>query len=224
MKTKSILTALLVSLALIQASAEEIVKVSTLADQPTTVTLSSKGTDVRFVLHDLFTQAKQSYVIKSVPRIDLYLSLENLDFEEALELILSISDLHYERQNGIYFISKGRRAVESASADKNNSESAPKTTGAPEKVTTEPTGKLPSSVLNKTIKGSYTKKELSTILEDFSKQTGVKIELDKKVPKYYLDFTINTTSLGWALRKLATELKLELVFTDRLTLKLQPKS
>jgi hypothetical protein len=46
--------------------------------------------------------------------------------------------------------------------------------------------------------------------------------VDASVPKYKLDFSLNTTSLGYALKSLASTLKLKVTFTDQRTILLVP--
>jgi len=57
---------------------------------PPTVSISAKGEDVRSVLHDLFTQSKKSFVLQPSVRFVLYLSLKDIEFEEALQLVASL--------------------------------------------------------------------------------------------------------------------------------------
>jgi len=70
------------------------------------VTIAAKGTDVRTVLTDLFGQAKKDFVLEPNIRFVLYLSLTEMPFEEALEIVCKTASLRYEVQNGIWFLSK----------------------------------------------------------------------------------------------------------------------
>lgn len=69
-----------------------------------TVKVSARGTDVRTVVHDLFTQGKKNYILDPNVELQLYLSLNDVEFDEAFELICKTAGLTYEVQNGIYFI------------------------------------------------------------------------------------------------------------------------
>lgn len=223
MKLKAMLLALALSTTLAFAQTSNELRLQNDANDVTLVTLQSKGLDVRAVLHELFTQTKRSYVIENVPRVELFLNLDSVEFEEALALIARIARLSYEQQNGIYFVRQTPRVGTGTTPTTQSAQANPTSRPEQPKVApSAPAGKLPESVLNRRIKGSYTKQALSKILEDFGQQTQVKIEIDPKVPKYHLDLTLNTTSLGWALRRLAQELKLELVFTERQSLLLRP--
>lgn len=228
MKTmnRSALSAVLL-LAASQGFAQETIKVEQTNNAVQLVTLRARGVDVRFVLHDLFDQAKQSYILEGVPFFDLYLSLDKLEFEEALSLILRASKLTYERENGIFVIRKagdGSRTPKASAPSPTPTATTP-TRPTPVTTNTPPaTGRLPQSVLNRRVKGSYTKRPLAEIVSDLGQQAGVRVEVDPKVPKYALDFTVNETSLGWSLRRIAQELRLELVFSENQSLLLRPRA
>ncbi len=222
MKFKTLLALLALTTTFAFAQTSDELSVRQDANAVTTVTLQSKGLDVRAVLHELFVQAKRSYVIESVPRIDLFLSLDSVEFEEALAFIARVAKLSYEQQNGIIFIRQAPRVGTGTTPTTQSPSTDPTKHAEQPKVNPAPQGKLSNSVLQRQIKGSYNKQSLAKILEDFGTQTRLTIELDPSVPKYHLDLTLNTTSLGWALRKLGQELKLELVFTERQTLLLRP--
>lgn len=192
----------------------------------TLVSIASKGSDVRDVLHELFTQAGKNYVVKDLPQTKLYLSLTGVAFDEALELVAETAGINYAKQNGIYTITfKRRNATTSAPVTKPTTNRQTKPNLVPTKVSTPKpnatevrpalgTGRLSDRVLNKLVSGSYVKTDFRILIADLSKQSGVKIEIDSKVPKYSLDFTVRNTSLGWSLRKLCQVLKLEMKFTD----------
>src|SRR5579862_1991407 len=75
---------------------------------PTLVTVAANNTDVRTVLHDLFGQTKQNYVIEPGVRYALYLSLDKVDFDEALAIVCHLAKLKAEKQNGIYYVSEDK--------------------------------------------------------------------------------------------------------------------
>ena len=74
----------------------------------TQITISSKGADVRSVLHDLFTQVKKNFVLENLSRSELFLSLNAMDFDETLEIVCRLANLTYEIQNDIYYFTKVR--------------------------------------------------------------------------------------------------------------------
>src|SRR4026207_563488 len=74
------------------------------------VTIASKGTDVRNVLFDLFSQSKKSFVLEPNTHFVLYLALSGVQFDEALEIVCHTASLKYEINNDIYYISQGKQA------------------------------------------------------------------------------------------------------------------
>lgn len=174
-----------------------------------TVNVSAKGTDVRSVLHDLFGQAKKNYVLEPGIRYVLYLSLTDVEFEEALQLVCKNASLKYELQNGIYFVST-KLATSKSKTD---------TKAAPAK----PKGKLPESVLSRTVDTKFDKVEIRKLFAEISKQSGVTIEIDKSVPNYKLDAYLIKTSLKFALTSICDAARLKFTFTDNLSILLTPK-
>lgn len=175
------------------------------------VNVSAKGDDVRVVLHDLFTQSKHNYVLDPGVRFALYLSLTNVEFEEALQLVCKNASLKYELQNGIYFVSKAGNAP------------APNPAPAKPVEPPKPKGKLPESVLNRMVTTRFDKVDIRNLFDELSRQTGVQIELEKAIPAYKLDAYLIKTSLKFALTTICDAAKLKYTFTDNLTIKLESK-
>lgn len=160
------------------------------------VTVQSRGEDVRNVLFDLFAQSKRSFVLEPNVRHLLYLSLREVAFEEALELVCATAGLEFQVDNGIYFLAK-RKA-------------APQPAAAPPKIAR----KLPESELAKPVSTKLAMVELRTLLAELGRQTGVAIEVDEKVPALKVDAMFHETRLDKALAVLAKAAKLEIVLTD----------
>jgi type II secretory pathway component HofQ len=173
-----------------------------------TVNVKAKGEDVRSVLHELFGQAKKNYVLEPGIRYALYLSLEGVEFEEALQLVCKNASLKYELQNGIYFVDRDSKV-----------QSTPAKSTQPAK----PKGKLPETVLNKLVTTRFDKIDIRALFENISKQTGVTIEIDKSVPAYKLDAYLLKTSLKFALTTICEAARLKYTFTENQTLLLTPK-
>lgn len=189
--------------------------------QGTQITISAKGTDVRGVLHDLFTQAKKNYVLENVSRTELFLSLHAMDFDETLEVVCRLANLTYEIQNDIYYFTKVRPATSTPNLNNPVRNSGP--SPAPNAIAARAIGKLSETVLKRAVSGTFNKLDLRTIVKQLGEQAKVTVEIDERVPKYKLDFKLNPTSLGFALKTVADRLDLELVFSDHQTLILQPK-
>jgi hypothetical protein len=191
----------------------------------TSVSISSKGTDVRGVLHDLFTQSKKNYVLENLSRTELFLSLEGVEFDEALEIVCRLANLRYEIQNGIYYLSKVRSTTSTPTRDNasNGTASGAGSKPAVPVAQPKPLGKLSEAVLKRTVAGRFTKQDLREVTRQLGSQAQVKVEIDERVPRYKMDFTLNTTSLGYALKVIADRLDLEMIFTENQTILLRPK-
>jgi type II secretory pathway component GspD/PulD (secretin) len=187
------------------------------------VTIDSKGADVRNVLHDLFTQQGKNYVLEPNIRFVLYLSLKDVEFEEALHLVCKLSNLEFKIQNGIYFVSqkKAQPKPEPPKQDPPKQEAPaaqppaqqPKP-AAPAPKTEAPKGQLPQSVLQKRVTTRFDKIDIRTLFQEFGKQTNVKIEIDKNVPIYRIDAYLLNTSLKYALDTVTGAAGLQYRFTD----------
>lgn len=107
--------------------------ISGFAQDSPNVSIAAKGDDVRQVLHSLFDQAKKSYVLEPNVRFVLFLSLRDMEFEEALQLVCKNANLKYEIQNGVYFVNQAKSVL------KEQPKTAPKTDTTPLK--SDPTNK-----------------------------------------------------------------------------------
>ena len=186
--------------------------------KPTLVSVSSKGLDVRPVLHDMFKQAGKSFVLEPNVRFYLYLSLENIEFEEALTLVCKMASLKVEVQNGIYFINKIAPTTPPVK---------PTVVKAAFETKPAPKGELPRSVLNKKITTRVDKIDFRLLLSNLTQQTGVQFEIAPEVPAFKLDAYLIGTSLKFALDTICRAAKLEYAFTDNLTIaitKPEPKN
>lgn len=174
-----------------------------------TVSISASGSDVRGVLHDLFTQAKKNYVCDPFSSFVLHLSLTGVEFEEALQIVCKVANLEYEVQNGIYYVDR-------------------KKTQAPTKGATEikatlpvkPKGKLPDAVLEKMVTVRLDKTELKTVFGEFGKQAGITVEVASSVPGYKIDAYLINTSLKYALDMVTNATALKYRLTDRMTIEI----
>lgn len=174
------------------------------------VTISSRGQDVREVLHDLFKQARRDFVIEDAQRVNLFLALNDADFDEALAIVCNLGGLRYEIQNGICFI---RRApTKSVTAD------APK----PADPSARPKGTLPATALQKRVTTRLSKTALRDVLNEFARQTGIMIELDPSVPAYKLDAVLVDMSLQSALERVTKAANLGYRLTDRMSILVFP--
>lgn len=178
-------------------------------EAPPTVTVASKGHDVRLVLHDMFKQVGKSFVLEPNIRFGLYLAFEKVEFEEALRLVCRIASLDIDVQNGIYFITKTKPAVSAAPA-----------TAVKGSFEAKPKGKLPESVLGKRLTTRADKADIRALVADIGKQTGVTLEVAADVPAFKLDAYLLNTSLKYALDTICSAAKLQYKFTDNLSIEI----
>ncbi len=177
-------------------------------EDPVNVSVNAKGDDVRSVLHEVFTSSKKSYVLEPGVRFVLYMSLKDVELEEALTLICKQANLTYELQNGIYFVS---RAPQKQATPIQKVISEPK---KPEK----PKGTLPTSVLSKKVTTRLSKVDLRALFDEFGKQTGITIEFGADIPSYKLDAYLIGTSLKYALDNVTKATGLTYSFTDNMSI------
>lgn len=166
-----------------------------------TVTITSSGKDVREILTLVFSQAKKNFVLEKTPRFDLFLALNNVDFEETLQIICNVADLQYEIQNGIYFIKKA-----AAKGLITNSQ-APTTPGKLQ-------GKLNDSVLAKKVTTRISKTDFRDVIKNIAKQTDVWIETESTLSPKVIDAFLIDTTLKQALDMITQALGLDYKFTE----------
>jgi type II secretory pathway component GspD/PulD (secretin) len=183
--------------------------------KPTLVSVSSKGHDVRLILHDMFKQAEKSFVLEPNIRFELHLSLEKVEFEEALRLVLKLASLRADVQNGIYFIGKPKAGASTAATTE--------VKGAFKAKPTAPKGKLPASALDKRITTRFDKIDIRLLLANLTQQTGVPFEISPDIPAYKLDAYLIHTSLKFALDTICGAAKLEYKLTDNMTISISKK-
>jgi type II secretory pathway component GspD/PulD (secretin) len=180
--------------------------VSGIAQNSTKVTIGAKGDDVRSVIHDLFKQAKRNFVLSPGVRFALYLSLESVDFDDALKIVCDNASLKYEVKDNVYFIS-------------NNAKPIPvKNTPEPEVEESKPKGTLPATVLDKKVTTRLQKRDIREVFAIISKQTGIAIEVGKDIPAFKLDVFFINKPLKAVLEDITGPTKLRYRFTDQLSI------
>ena len=163
------------------------------------VTIAAKGTDVRTVLTDLFGQAKKDFVLEPNIRFVLYLSLTEMPFEEALEIVCKTASLRYEVQNGIWFLSKKPtpKPIE------------PQPIAKPaEPKPAPPTSRLPASVLKTVVTTRFQRAPLAELMAEAAELrialTVVAIDLDEfKAVNDVFGHAVGDRVLVWFAQRLA---------------------
>ena len=167
--------------------------------QGSPVSISAKGSDVRGVLCDLFGQVKKNYVIAPNIHFALYLSLDKVDFDEALLIVCHTAKLQLELQDGVYYVTE-----------------MPSTAIRPVIVprAVVHSGMLPKSVLTRRVSTKLIKAEIRDVFAELGKQSQITIEVDKAVPAYKLTAYLNKTSLKYALDHVTQAAHLQYRFTE----------
>lgn len=158
------------------------------------VTIASRGSDVRPVLFDLFTQSKKNFVLEPNIHFVLYLSLAGVQFAEALEIVCDLTALEYQIDNGIYFIGKKKSGSPQTAGGV-----AGMTSATTQAQTTAKKGKLTEAEMNKRLTTRYTKIAITDVFKSFTEQTGIQIIVEKDVPLFRIDAYLIDTSLKYAL-------------------------
>ena len=194
------------------------------------ISISSRGKDVREVLYDLFAQVKRNFVLEPMPKTELFLNLADVEFDDALDIVMKQSSFRFDVRNSIYYVS--RRA--SIGADHSPGVGSPSTpTGLPEtsgidtgridtsQKNTNPgdppaptTGKLADADLRRRLTTRLNLVDIRNLFAEFSRQTGIPIEVDDNVPNYQVKAFLIDTSLKFALDTVTKKAKLRYIRTE----------
>lgn len=169
------------------------------------VTIASKGSDVRSVLFDLFTQSKKNFVLEPNVYFVLYLSLAGTEFEETLDIVCNLASLEYSVDNGIYFVGKKKSGFATPPS---------KTENKPVVNTPVKKGKLTDAEMNKRLTTRFTKTPIADVFKSMTEQTGIQILVDEDVPAFRIDAFLIDTSLQYALDVIARSTGLTYSLTD----------
>lgn len=215
--------------------------------QAQTLKVKSRGEDVRTVIDSIFVQSGKQYVLETNYHQTLYMNLDGVTFQKAIDILAKITDFEFEEKDGIWFIHKRpAQMAKSVVAPK-----APETfkptpkTNAPAKtspatpiVASKPATKIitsaqPFATLVKTtakpapkvnLTGKLTvqlrKMDIREVFSEFGRQAKVDIELDESVPNYKLDAFFYNTTLKFALEKVCKIAGLKYTFTPSNTVRI----
>ena len=74
--------------------------------QSQTVKIKSRGEDVRTVIDTIFEQTGKQYVLETNFHQTLYMNLDGISFQKAIEIISNVTDMEFEEKQGIWYIHK----------------------------------------------------------------------------------------------------------------------
>ena len=172
---------------------------------PLTVSVSSNGNDVRTVLKDLFSQSKQNYVIEPNIHFAVYLSLEKVDFDETLAIVLHLAKLKAEKVNGIYYVSQDAPVVTVPTQPKPIEPALP----------VGPPAVTQTTLKTKKVTTRLAKADIRKVFAALARESGVPITVDVSVPQYKLDAFLEKTSLKFALDQITGAAKLRYRIVDK---------
>lgn len=194
------------------------------------VSVNSRGKDIREVLYDLFLQKRKNFVVEGVDKVELFLILNEVGFDEALEIVLKQANLRYDLQNDIYYIGKKGKSVlpivPMGSTGSTPSlapldlppvtKQPPLTTPALDQAVTfkAPAAKVTESDMKRRVTTRYNLVDIRQLLADLSQQTGVKIEVAADVPAYKVKAFLINTSLRYAMDTVTKTARLKYSATD----------
>ena len=136
--------------------------------QNMTVRVKAKGDDLRVVLASIFEQTGQQYVVQTSARQGLYLSLDGVTLEYAIEVIAEVTDLEFEKKAGVWYV-RTKKPVARTQAQ-NFAPNAP--------IASPPLPNFDPSTLEKKVSTKLTKTSIKDVFAAFAKQTGTTITIE----------------------------------------------
>ncbi|MBI1331356.1 MAG: hypothetical protein JST12_16720 [Armatimonadetes bacterium] len=194
--------------------------------QSKTIKVKSKGDDVRSVIATIFEQSGKQYVLETNVYQTIYMSLDDVTFEKAIDIVSKLADLDFKEKDGIWYVhtmaptKKAPVTKTTPITAKNGTKGAVPKTIPPAAAAAE-TFKDPNEIdLTGRLTVQMKKVDIHEVFAEFSAQTKVDIEIDDTVPAYKLDAYFFNTSLKFALDKICKVAKLKYSFTPSKTVRI----
>jgi len=80
--------------------------------QNQTIKIKSRGEDVRTVIDSIFDQSGKHYVLETNFHQTIYMNLDGITFQKAIDIVSKVTDMEFEEKEGIWYIHK--KAITSA--------------------------------------------------------------------------------------------------------------
>ncbi|GEM_PF-1401438 len=204
-----LITALIAAVATVQAPwAQNTKETAPVVSADQKVTVSARGSDVRYVLFDIFSQAKKSFVVEDTGIVNLFLNLNDVPFDQAVDLICQTSSLACEQKDGIYVFKKAKKPISQTQTTANTSQ----------ELEVKVVKQLDPSILDKHLTIRLEQAEIRRVFNDIGKQIGITIEVAPEVKNLKVNAFLVDTSLRFALNSLTQSAKLVYSFTDHNTI------
>jgi len=221
--------------------------VQTPAKASTQIKIKSKGDDIRTVIDSIFEQAGKQYVLETNFHQSLYMNLEGVTFDKAIEIIGNVAGLEFEEKLGIWYLrtriapvakpaikpivrpvtkTAAKAPVKKGSAKKPLTTKKDTMAGQPFATISDPELPITAPKVTNTVDltGKLTvqlkKMDIREVFGEFGRQTMIEIEIDETVPNYKLDAYFYNTSLKFALDKVCKIAGLKYSFTPSKTLRI----
>ncbi len=181
--------------------------------QNMTVRIKAKGDDLRKVISEMFEQTGQQYVIETSARQSLYMSLDGVTLEYAMEAISEVADVKFEKVQGVWRV-RTKKPLAPVIVTSSRT--------AAQKFVESPAPVKKVDYLLKKVNTKLERTSIRTVFVKFAEQSGVKIEVAKDIPEYKIDAFMYNTSLKFALDRIckAASLKYDLS-TDGKTVRIR---
>ena len=181
--------------------------------QNMTVRIKAKGDDLRKVISEMFEQTGQQYVIETSARQSLYMSLDGVTLEYAMEAISEVADVKFEKVQGVWRV-RTKKPLAPVIVTSSGT--------AAQKFVESPAPLKKVDYLLKKVNTKLERTSIRTVFAKFADQSGVKIEVAKDIPEYKIDAFMYNTSLKFALDRIckAASLKYDLS-TDGKTVRIR---
>jgi type II secretory pathway component GspD/PulD (secretin) len=192
------------------------------------IKIKSKGDDVRTVIDTIFEQAKMQYVLETTVRQSIYMSVDDVSFADAIDIVSNVADLTFTKRGNIWYVNKKQKAVTRTAAQPFvvpaktlplPTKSTPKKPIQPaSEKKVEPKGKLDLTVR---LTARLQKTDIREVFAEFAAQTKIAIDVDDSVPKYKIDAYMFNTSLKFAIERVckAAGLKYEIVNGEKIRIR-----
>lgn len=243
------LTSIAVLALAFSAIAQTTPQTTTAPNQAQNVKIKSKGEDLRSVIATIFEQTGKQFVLETNFHQSLYMSLDGISFEKAIDIISKVADLEFEEKQGIWYIHKKaptalnpnlkpiprqiKPVATTTPAKIDKAKTAAKPTARADKhaagqsfaalslpATLKPAPKPVTVDLSKRLTVQLKKMDIREVFAEFGLQGKVTIEVDETVPNYKLDAFFYNTSVKFALDKVCKTAGLKYIVTPGKTVRI----
>lgn len=163
------------------------------------VSIQARGIDVKEVLADLFAQAKLQFMLNSGIEKRIYLSVREVPFTRALQMVCDSANLQYSLQDQVYVIQAAG--------------SAPNPVGAMHELPRNTKPANEQDALRRRVNLNFNQTVIKAIVSSLSRQSGMPIELDAGIPNYRMSAKLPGTTLEVALNAICTGTGLKYTWT-----------